>query len=176
MLFPTEPRETPARRTSFALAAALLAAGCTAANVSAVLPTPGQDRAGIVPTQPPSPPLAAQPTTRPTTQPTAQPSPVPSPQPSTTPSNQPTVAPSPATTPGPPEPTDEPPSTVRGRVTVAGVPRAGALVRLVAGDQVFEAASAEDGSYALFGVPSGTWVLIVRVAGAETRTLVVVVP
>jgi len=72
-------------------------------------------------------------------------------------------------------PTEEPPSTVRGRVTVAGVPRGGALVRLLAGDVVFEAVTAADGSYVLQGVPAGTWVLVVGVAGAETLTRLVTV-
>jgi hypothetical protein len=72
-------------------------------------------------------------------------------------------------------PTEEPPSTVRGRITLAGVPRSGALVRLLAGDQVFQVVSDADGNYALYGVPAGTWVMVVQVAGAENLTRLVTV-
>ncbi|MEB3204845.1 MAG: hypothetical protein VKP57_09105 [Candidatus Sericytochromatia bacterium] len=154
---------------------ALGIAGCLNATVNGGLPAPSvsptQGTLDPSPTTPPRPtpsPDAGLPgqSPGPTATPTGQATkdPVPSGEPWVSPTMTPSFL-----------PTEEPPSTVRGHVTVADVARPGALVRLLAADQVFEAVSDADGNYVLYGVPAGTWVMVVRVAGAENLTRLVTV-
>jgi len=59
-------------------------------------------------------------------------------------------------------------------VRVGGLPRAGALLQLSGeGFVTRQAVSGSDGSYRFTDVPPGSYVLVVKVDGAVTETLVV---
>lgn len=67
-------------------------------------------------------------------------------------------------------------SSLSGTVRVGGVSRAGALLELSAeGFATREAVSDATGAYVFADVPPGTYVLVVKVAGAVTETRIVTV-
>lgn len=67
-------------------------------------------------------------------------------------------------------------SSVGGIITVAGVPRAGALIELSGNGQASQqTVSASDGSYNFSGLIPGTYSLVVKVTGAVERTVTVTI-
>lgn len=146
-------------------------------------PTPGLTPSPVVAaTSSPSPlqTLAPDPSASPSASPTEQPTPVPS----ATPTEQPTPVPSASPTEQPtPEPTvlptasPTPEPSLSGIVTVAGVPRGGALVQVSApGQETRQVVSDEGGHYAFYDLPAGTYTVVVRVRDAVVQTLMVEIP